>query len=147
MGVGSTELGVYFSKRFTNSTPIMIIVHGTFPVKPDVREEALQLMKRMSVASKAEAGCISYEFYVGLSDPNTLMLFQEWESVEALQDHFETEHMEEFLKVLPDVLDGEVSTRRYEVRSPEEMAGEEETMASEPGDMAHRPESRPKIIH
>ncbi len=95
----------------------MIIVHGTFPVKPDQRDDALELMRRMSVASRAEFGCISYEFYVGLSDNNTLLLFQEWESVEALQGHFETNHMEEFLQHLPDILDGEVSTRRYEVRS------------------------------
>jgi len=94
----------------------MIIVHGTFPVKAEVRDSALDLMRQMAVASRAEEGCISYEFYVGLSDPNTLLLFQEWESVDALQGHFETDHMEEFLKVLPEVLDGEVATRRYEVR-------------------------------
>ncbi len=68
------------------------------------------------MASKAEFGCITYEFYVGRTDPNTLLLFQEWESVEALQGHFETNHMEDFLKKLPEVLNGEVSTRRYEVK-------------------------------
>jgi|TARA_Y100000310_G_scaffold321335_1_gene378821 quinol monooxygenase YgiN len=102
----------------------MIIVHGTFPVKADLRDEALTLMRQMAVASKTEEGCISYEFYVGLSEPNSLLLFQEWESVDALQSHFETEHMAEFLKQLPDVLDGEVSTRRYEVRVPGEVIDE-----------------------
>ncbi|MCB1691574.1 MAG: antibiotic biosynthesis monooxygenase [Pseudomonadales bacterium] len=120
----------------------MIIVHGTFPIKPALRDEALALMQRMAVASRAESGCISYEFYVGLSDPNSLLLFQEWESVEALQGHFDTEHMEEFLKVLPDVLDGEVSTRRYEVRSAGEQA-EEPAEAEVPV----RFEPREKIIH
>lgn len=94
----------------------MIIVHGTFPVKPEVRDDALDLMRQMATASREEQGCISYEFYVGLTDPNTLLLFQEWESVDALQGHFETDHMEEFLKLLPNVLDGEVATRRYEVK-------------------------------
>jgi quinol monooxygenase YgiN len=94
----------------------MIIVHGTFPVKVDVRDDALELMRQMADASKEEEGCVSYEFYVGLTDPNTLLLFQEWESVDALQGHFETDHMEEFLKLLPSFLDGEVASRRYEVR-------------------------------
>ena len=94
----------------------MIIVHGTFPVKVDVRDDALELMRQMADASKEEEGCVSYEFYVGLTDPNTLLLFREWESVDALQGHFETEHMEEFLKLLPSFLDGEVASRRYEVR-------------------------------
>jgi quinol monooxygenase YgiN len=99
----------------------MIIVHGTFPVKPDQRNVALEMMRRMSIASRAEFGCVSYEFYIALTDPNTLLLFQEWETVDALQDHFQTVHMEEFLKTLPNVLDGEVSTRRYEVRSTHDL--------------------------
>jgi quinol monooxygenase YgiN len=124
----------------------MIIVHGTFPVKQEFREEALKLMERMSVASRGEFGCISYEFYIGLSDPNTLLLFQEWESLEALQDHFDTQHMEEFLKVLPDVLDGEVATRRYEVRNPRDAEDELEA-AAEPSEKTPRLEHRQKIIH
>lgn len=89
-------------------------------------------------------GCISYEFYVALSDPNKLLLFQEWESVDALQGHFDTDHMEEFLKALPDVLDGEVSTRRYEVRSASEMAEEHSEAEAE---YTPRYQSRDKIIH
>ena len=100
----------------------MIIVHGTFPIKPDQRSQALELMRTMSSASQAEYGCVTYEFYVGLTDPNTLLLFQEWESVDALQGHFQTDHMDEFLKLLPEVLDGDVSTRRYEVRSSDEIS-------------------------
>lgn len=98
----------------------MIIVHATVPVKADLRDEALTLMRQMALASKLEDGCISYEFYVGLTQPNNLLLFQEWESVEALRSHFETKHMEKFRKQLPDVLDGKMSIRRYEVRVPGE---------------------------
>ena len=105
----------------------MIIVHGTFPVKEERRDDALEFMRKMSDASRSEYGCVSYEFYIGLADPNTLLLFQEWESVEALQGHFQTDHMEEFLKVLPDVLNGEVLTRRYEVRSNDDLVGNDVT--------------------
>lgn len=122
----------------------MIIVHGTFPVKSERRDEALSLMGRMALASRAEVGCISYEFYIALSDPNTLLLFQEWESVDALQGHFDMAHMEEFLKVLPDLLNGEVATRRYEVRSTSELA--EEHAESEP-EFTPRHQTREKIIH
>ena len=123
----------------------MIIVHGTFPVKAELREDALKLMHKMAVASRAEDGCISYEFYVGLSDPNKLLLFQEWESVDALQGHFDTEHMEDFLKVLPEVLDGEVTTRRYEVRTSDEI--DSETDADGEIEQAPPYEPREKIVH
>jgi quinol monooxygenase YgiN len=98
----------------------VIIVHGTIPLRPEKREQALELARRMTTATQAETGCISYDFYVGLSDPNTLMLFQEWESMEALMGHFQTDHMEEFLQALPDVVSGEITTRRYAVQTIEE---------------------------
>lgn len=122
----------------------MIIVHGKFPVKSELRDEALEMMERMSNASRAEIGCISYEFYMALSDPDSLLLFQEWESIEALHSHFETDHMEDFLKVLPDVLAGEVATKRYEVRTPDED-GEGHELIEEP--QIIRNESRDKIVH
>ena len=106
----------------------MIIVHGTIRIKPDCRDQALTLARRMADATRSELGCISYDFYVGLSDPNTLMLFQEWESMEALMGHFQTDHMEEFLKELPDIVSGEITTKRYAVQSvDEEESAPEET--------------------
>ena len=122
----------------------MIIVHGTFPVKPELRDDALKMMRCMATASKAEFGCITYEFYVGLSDPNTLLLFQEWESVEALQGHFETNHMEDFLRKLPEVLNGEVSTRRYEIKVSDSLLDARQDI--EPELRIHF-EYRDKIIH
>ena len=123
----------------------MIIVHGTFPIKPDQLSQALELMRTMSSASQAEYGCVTYEFYVGLTDPNTQLLFQEGESVDALQGHFQTDHMDEFLKLLPEVLDGDVSTRRYEVRSSDEI-GDADMSELEP-EVGASKALRNKIIH
>ena len=95
----------------------MIIIHGSFPIKSEGRAEAIRKMQDMARFSRRESGCITYEFYVGLSNPNLVLLFQEWSSVEALENHWETEHMKNFLGQLPEILDGEVATRRYEVRS------------------------------
>jgi quinol monooxygenase YgiN len=102
----------------------MIIVHGSIPIRPDCRERALELALSMTEATQAEVGCISYDFYVGLSDPNTLMLFQEWENMDALMGHFQTEHMDEFMRELPKVVSGEITTRRYAVQSVEEETEE-----------------------
>ena len=95
----------------------MIIIHGSFPIKSEGREEAIKKMQEMARFSRQESGWITYEFYVGLSNPNLVLLFQEWSSVEALESHWETDHMKTFLGQLPKILDGEVATRRYEVRS------------------------------
>ena len=120
----------------------MIIVQGSIPIRSECREQAIAMAKEMIVASRSELGCISYEFYVGLSDPNTLLLFQEWESVEALHHHLETEHMDEFLKELPQMLDGKVATRRYEVRGSQDDLGDQQEV-----DIGSQYEPREKIIH
>ena len=120
----------------------MIIVHGTFPLKDDLREDALRIMHRVAVATRSELGCISYEFYIGLSDRNTILLFQEWESVEALHDHLGSQHMDEFLRDIPSMLDGHVSTRRYEVRATEKSSIDKQEFETGSGYETYR-----KIIH
>jgi quinol monooxygenase YgiN len=114
----------------------MIIVHGTIPLLPDCRERAIELARDMAVATREEIGCLSYDFYVGLSNPNTLMLFQEWQSMEALMGHFQTDHMESFLRELPELVSGEITTRRYAVQSVDE--NDEEPL---------RQKETPPIVH
>ena len=83
----------------------------------------------------------------GLSSDTEFLLFHEWESIDALQDHFDTPHMETFMSELPDVLNGEIVTRRYEVRSRERGAQARRESAST-SDRAKNTERRvPKIIH
>ena len=126
----------------------MIIVHGQFPILKDQQARAHKLMQEMAAASRLETGCVSYEFYAALTNPCKLLLFQEWESVGALQDHFETDHMEMFLTHLPEILAGEIVTRRYEVRHQKSVSEEDEVFKDEREDV--KPEAavpQLKIIH
>ena len=126
----------------------MIIVHGVLLVVKDQRSRAQVLMQEMATASRLEAGCISYEFYASLTNPRQFLLFQEWASVEALQDHFQTAHMEIFLEQLPDILDGEIVTRRYEVRQQQGRSQALCEVDAEPDRSLSASEmSVPKIIH
>ena len=121
----------------------MIIIHGSFPIKSEGREEAIKKMQDMARFSRQESGCITYEFYVGLSNPNLVLLFQEWSSVEALESHWETDHMKNFLGQLPAILDGEVATRRYEVRSGDDHSETSELDQESPSNDS----TQEKIVH
>ena len=116
----------------------MIVVQGTIPVKPELRNDALQAAQEMMEASQAEPGCITYEFFVGLANPNTLMLFQEWDSVDALQDHYKSSHTEVFLRKLVDFLDGEIATRRYAVVEDDDEDEDIEAGAHDGSDATQR---------
>ena len=125
----------------------MIIVHGVFPIRAEARSKALALMEEMSSLSRKEPGCLTYEFYAALSSDTEFLLFQEWESIDALQDHFDTPHMETFLSELPDVLNGEIVTRRYEVRSRERGTQARRESASTSDRAKNTERTVPKIIH
>lgn len=93
----------------------MLIVSGLMKFRPDriadARREALVIME----ASKAEAGCRTYELSAQVADPLTFRLFEEWESAEALTLHFQTSHFKAFAALLPGLLAAAPSFLRYEV--------------------------------
>jgi len=91
----------------------MIIVQSTFHLRPEALAKALLFMENMQTACQKEFGCISYEYFQSISDPNQVVLMQEWESAEDLQGHYQTEHMADFLMNLGDCLSADISTRRY----------------------------------
>ena len=99
----------------------MLIVAGRVPVKAERRAEAVAAALKMARATQAEAGCRSYAFYSDLEDPNTFLIFEEWESEAALTAHFQTPHMAEFNAVIPQLVAGAPSINRYEVAAVVKM--------------------------
>ena len=93
----------------------MIVVQGNIPLKAEARDRAIKLAMEIEGISKQEVGCLGYQFYVALTDPLELVLFQQWESVEALRKHYQTDHMNKFMKELPELVSGDIVTRRYAI--------------------------------
>jgi quinol monooxygenase YgiN len=98
----------------------MIMVQSTFQLLSEGKSTVIDLMRNMVQLSIAEPGCISYEYFEGITETNQVVLLQEWENAESLQDHYQTEHMDDFLAELGQYLESPVVTRSYV--SPEERA-------------------------
>ncbi|RMF81217.1 MAG: antibiotic biosynthesis monooxygenase [Chloroflexi bacterium] len=69
-----------------------IMIAGRVKIKAEKRAIAVVQAIEFAKLSREEAGCIRYEFYVDISDPNTFFVFGQWESQEALDRHVEAEH-------------------------------------------------------
>lgn len=95
----------------------MIIVKGAIPVKSDQQQEAVELVQSLADASREEHGCLAYEVYLRADDPDTIVIWQQWDCIEALEDHFASDHVDAFLDAIPDMIDGEVESARFEVQS------------------------------
>ncbi|WED23640.1 antibiotic biosynthesis monooxygenase [Vibrio sp. JC009] len=73
----------------------MIIVTVAGKVKPEFRDTFLEHMAELAHIVRQEEGCIKYQQNITAEDPNTLFLYEEWESTGHLLAHLETEHMQE----------------------------------------------------
>ena len=95
----------------------MIVVAGTVAIKPEGRDAAVQAALKVVAATKLEPGCQTYDFWSDLADPNLFHVFEEWDSKAALDAHFETAHMAEFLEALPAFVAGPADIKLYEIGS------------------------------
>ena len=93
----------------------MIVVKATGRVRADQVDAAVAAAKAMQEATEAEPGNISYTFSTDISDPLRMHLFEEWETEEALTEHFTMPHMADFVTALGGVLDGDMPTTKYVV--------------------------------
>ena len=55
-------------------------------------EEAIKLYEELVEKTRKEEGCISYSLFRDIEDDSILTMIEEWESKDALDKHFKTEH-------------------------------------------------------
>lgn len=105
----------------------MIIVKGSIPIKLSRREEAVRLVQRLAQQSLDEPGCLAYEVCVQADAPEVIVIFQQWTDLEALEEHFASNHVDRFLDMIPDLIDGEVTSARFDVM-PEVFSAEHDEL-------------------
>ncbi len=93
----------------------MIIVSGTIRIDAADVEAAMALGATMAEASLAEEGCSAYGFWQNPSDPTQARVFEEWASQEALDLHFATPHMADFMAGLGQLTISDMDLHKYEV--------------------------------
>jgi quinol monooxygenase YgiN len=82
----------------------MIVVIGRVRTDAKRRDRLIDLGRRVAQASREEAGCTSYRLYEDSEHPNEFVFIEVWESEEALQRHFATGHIAQFMQAVPETL-------------------------------------------
>ena len=93
----------------------MIIVSGIIAVDPANHDAAVELMNTVAEATRAEDGNIDYAFWADLSQPGRFRVFEQWNDQDAIDAHFVSPHMAEFMGGLGGVGVTETAIDRYEV--------------------------------
>lgn len=93
----------------------MLVVHATFPIDPDHRDEALDQIETLAERSREENGVIDYRVAVAIDNPNLFKFFEEYEDEAAFEAHAQTDHLQEFEAALPTLLAGEPDVTQFDV--------------------------------
>ncbi len=70
----------------------MRIIIAELKAAPGMRAQLLELLDGMLAPSRAEAGCISYRYFVSSEDPDLIHFFEEWQDQASIEEHFATDH-------------------------------------------------------
>jgi quinol monooxygenase YgiN len=75
----------------------MIVVVGRVRTDAERRAMLIEVGQRVAIASRREAGCISYALHQDTEDENAFVFVEELEDETALRQHFATAHIAEFM--------------------------------------------------
>lgn len=70
-----------------------VAVIGQFRMPPENMDLARSMMRKVMEATRAEQGCIEYNYAEDVLDPGLIRVSEVWESREQLMAHLKTPHM------------------------------------------------------
>src|SRR5690242_12450807 len=101
----------------------MIVVIGRVKTDEDKRDALVRIGQAVAAASRKETGCISYRVYEDTELANEFVFVEEWEGTEALQRHFGTDHVREFMHAIPATIVAPPDVKIHSVGSTMDLAG------------------------
>jgi quinol monooxygenase YgiN len=106
----------------TRQTVGVIIVIGQGRLKTDHRDAAIAAANEMSTSSLAEPGCLDYRFWLSASDPDSMLVLEQWQDQAALDAHLATPHLARFIEAIWPALDGGMEVVLHEVAASRPMS-------------------------
>jgi quinol monooxygenase YgiN len=100
----------------------MIVVVGRVRTDADKRAELVRIGQAVAGASREEPGCISYRLYEDTELDNEFVFVEEWESSEALQQHFATTHVADFMRAIFDTIVAPPDVKFHTIESSMDLA-------------------------
>lgn len=95
----------------------MLVIGGAIRIDPAHRDKVIAAALEMMEDTRKEPGCEAYVMSADLSDPGCFHIFERWESQDALERHFRSEHMARFQAAAGQLGIRSMDVHRYEVAS------------------------------
>jgi len=75
-----------------------LTVIAQFVAKPGMETALAQALGALVAPSRSEAGCINYDLHQDNADPARFLLYENWVSSAALEEHFTMLYLRQFLE-------------------------------------------------
>lgn len=98
-----------------------VTIIGTVIAKPETRAELAELLSSQVTPTRAEPGCLNYDFHVDAADPCCFVFYENWLSQSDLDAHLKMPHLVPLFSQLDRLLAAPVDIRHLRMLS--EMAG------------------------
>ena len=82
----------------------MYTIIGTVTARPETRAELSALLQAQVAPTRAEPGCITYDFHVDAADPCVFVFYENWTDRAALDAHLAMPHLQPLFSQLDRLL-------------------------------------------
>jgi len=100
----------------------MIVVVGRVHTDPEKRAQLLEVAHKVASASREEGGCVDYRVFEDTEQPNNFVFVEEWKDEDALQQHFGTPHIAEFMQAILATIVAPPDVRFHEIASTRDLS-------------------------
>ena len=92
------------------------ILNVTYTMKPGLRAEFLREVSEHGIqkAVLAEEGCLQYQYFEAVDEPDKLLLVERWTDLQAQQAHLQQPHMA-LVRSAKDACVAETRLEQYEL--------------------------------
>jgi quinol monooxygenase YgiN len=94
----------------------MIVVTAKMNVNPDFKYDFMVATEPLIKHTRSEKGCLSYNLYADIDDPNQMVMLEFWKDAESLDAHMDSLHFKAFGKAIPEYLADEIELSKYEAQ-------------------------------
>ncbi|HTY97723.1 MAG TPA: putative quinol monooxygenase [Solirubrobacteraceae bacterium] len=100
----------------------MIVVVGRVCTDAEKRAQMLEVAHKVATASREEEGCVDYRVFEDTEQPNNFVFVEEWKDEDALQQHFATPHIAEFMQAVMGTIVAPPDVRFHEIASTRDLS-------------------------
>ncbi len=99
---------------------MQITLLATIFAKPTAADRLGELLLQLAAASRAEPGCINYDVHQSTRDPSQWIVYENWQSQQALDSHASADHYKQFGRATQDLLARPADLHVLEMKTTQE---------------------------